>query len=211
MGRDASDCAKYDPRSLLTYNKFQENKLFDKLGDNGFFSLFGRVIKYVLSFDSLKKDQVVSIVDSVVESMGLKKDFYGDLRALIYNDLRRLGVITIGKGCNWRKDATASPTPLGEYIKKCLDSTREELLGAFPIALCYVKEWKIREDEAGFCAAITRGELGDYAELVKRAVEIFIKEAPPTCIPYGSQIANAIALLTSSSTSLTSSSGLTHA
>jgi hypothetical protein len=208
MGRDAADCTKYNPRSLLTYNKFRENKLFDKLGDNGLFLLLGRVIKNVLSSGSLKKDQVVSIVDSVVESMGLKKDFYGDLRALIYNDLRRLGVITISRGCDWHKDATASPTPLGEYIKRCLDGAKDELLGAFPIALCYVKEWKIREDEAGFCVAISRGELGDYAELVKRAIEIFIKEAPPTCIPYGSQIAKAIALLTSSSTS---PSGLTPA
>ncbi|MGC8584001.1 MAG: hypothetical protein ACP5MH_09800 [Thermoproteus sp.] len=199
MERDSADCAKYNTRSLLTYNK---------LGDDRLFSLFGKVIKYVLSFDSLKKVQVINTVDLVVESMGLKKDFYGDLRALIYNDLRRLGVITIGKGCDWHKDAAASPTPLGEYIKRCLDSAKEELLGALPIALCYVKKWEIREDEAGFCAAISRGELGGYAELVKRAVGIFVNEAPPTCIPYGSQIANAIALFTSSSTS---PSGLTPA
>ncbi|WP_052886115.1 hypothetical protein [Thermoproteus uzoniensis] len=191
MGRDSADCARYDPRSLLTYNK---------LGDDRLFSLFGKVIKYVLSFDSLKKVQVVSTVDLVVESMGLGKDFYGDLRALIYNDLRRLGVITIGKGCDWHRDVAASPTPLGEYIKRCLDGVKEKLLGALPIALCYVKKWEIREDEAGFCATISRGELGEYTELVKRAVDIFIKEVPPTCITYGSHIAKAIALLTSSST-----------
>jgi hypothetical protein len=196
MGRDAADCAKYDPRSLLTYNK---------LGDDRLFSLLGRVIKNILGSGSLKKDQVISVIDSVVKDMGLGTTFHGTLYALIYNDLRRLGVITIGKGCDWHKDAAASPTPLGEYIKRCLDSTKEELLGALPIALCYVKKWEIREDEAGFCAAISRGELGGYAELVKRAVGIFVNEAPPTCIPYGSQIAKAIALLTSSSTSLSGS------
>ncbi len=199
MGRDAADCAKYDPKSLLTYNKLRDDRLF---------SLLGRVIKNVLGSGSLKKDQVVSVVDLVVKNMGLGTTFHDTLYALIYNDLRRLGVITIGRGCDWHKDATASPTPLGEYIKRCLDGAKDELLGALPIALCYVKKWGIREDEAGFCTAISRGELGEYADLVKRAVDIFIKEAPPTCIPYGSQIAKAIALLTSSSTS---PSGLTPA
>ena len=193
------DVVKYDPSGL---------KAVEKLGGvDKSLLVYGLVMKRVLQMKEVEKEEVEKVVRDVLSGEGVEKRFYGNLVALLYNDLRRLGVLTVGHGKSWGEGEKARLTALGAWLARCV-GLDARVLGAAAVASCYLRRWEVDPEEAGFCSRAYEGEVGVHAELVRRAVEIFYNEAPPWCIPYGSDIRKARALLTSSAGSL---SGLTTA
>jgi hypothetical protein len=178
----------YGPARLLAY---------EKVGADVALRLYGRVIRRLLKMRRLDRGSAEEAIREELRQMGLDRSFYGDLVALVYDDLRRMGIVAIGQGGPWPAQKEATPTALGEQLRRCLDVPRDEDLGAFAVAFCYVRSWPLDSQEAGFCTALSDGRLPEGHEpLVRRAVELFYNNAPPACIPYASDMAKAKALLT---------------
>ena len=193
------ESVRYDPSNL---------KAVEKLGSaDKALSVYGSVVERVLQMGEVGKEEVEKVIKEVLSGQGVEKRFFGNLIALLYNDLRRLGVLTVGHGESWEGREKARLTSLGAWLTRCA-GLNARVLGAVAVASCYLRRWEVDPEEAGFCRRAYEGKLEGYKELVRRAVEIFYNEAPPWCIPYGSDFKKAIALLTSSAGS---PSGLTTA
>jgi hypothetical protein len=86
-------------------------------------------------------------------------------------------------------------TELAAGVARCLDYVGDELLAAIPIAHCAAKKQN-QAPQATLCHALAQGEVPPrYTELVEKAVEIFLKNAPPQCIPYAANIPKITSLL----------------
>lgn len=189
LGRE--DHVDYDPVDLKTPQKIDD---LDKL-----LEFYGRVLRRVLSMRLEAREAVEASIDAVIAEFELSRDFHDRLVAFIYNDLRRLGIITVGHGGDWRKMDKPQLTDLGEFLSRCLEKVPDKILGALPIAYCYLREWKLNPQEAGFCTALASDKIPKkWTQLVSKAVELTYNEAPPSCIPYRSDVRKAKALLTSS-------------
>ena len=186
----------YDARKLMAPGKLDADRALE---------LYGLALKRILRLDEVSKEEVEEAFREALRSAGVEKLFHGSLIALLYNDLRRLGVLTVGHGGAWSAGEKARLTNLGVWLSRCVD-VDARVLGALAVASCYLRPWDADPQEAGFCRGVYGGPLDEYAGFVRRAVGIFYDEAPAWCIPYGSDIIKAKALLTSSSGS---PSGLT--
>jgi len=150
------------------------------------FRLYGKLVKQVLnSPGGVRREDAELAAKKVAEEEGIK---LGDtsLYAMLYNDLRRLGVVTVGTG-NWVGEGRF--TPLGEWLKRCRDLD-EETLGALLFLLCVVKDWPLAEEEAGVCVkAIERLPRNYLKAAAERVEEVLID-----CMPYGADISRLAAL-----------------
>jgi len=150
------------------------------------FRLYGKLVKQVLnSPGGVRKEDAELVAKKVAEEEGIK---LGDtsLYAMLYNDLRRLGIVTVGKG-NWVGEGRL--TLLGEWLKRCrhLD---EETLGALQFFLCVVKDWPLAEEEAGVCVKARERLPSHYLKAVAERVEELLID----CLPYGADISKLVAL-----------------
>jgi len=197
IGSEISN-VEYDAETLQGYHKLKDQAL----------ELYGQLLKRILNGREISREAAESAIEEVLGNMGIVKLFSGGFKALLYNDLRRMGVLAIGHSGGWKAGERAMLTSLGMWLSRCIDKVDAETLGALAIASCYLKDWGLDPQEAGFCYGIYRGLPDKYAPIVKRAVVVFYNKTPPECIPYGSDIIKARALLTSP---LESQSGLTTA
>lgn len=144
------------------------------------FRLYGKLVKQVLnSPGGVRREDAELAAKKVAEEEGIK---LGDtsLYAMLYNDLRRLGVVTVGKG-NWVGEGRF--TPLGEWLKRCRDLD-EERLGVLLFLLCAIKNWPLAEEEAGVCVKAKETLPRHYLEAAAKKIE----ELPIECLPYGADI-----------------------
>lgn len=88
------------------------------------FEIYGEVLN-CLSSEKINKNKLISCIRSTVSPLLLVLQQKVDTLklALIYNDLRRLGVISIGHGGNWR-DEEAKLTTLGKLLFKYRDERK---------------------------------------------------------------------------------------
>ncbi|MCU7786781.1 hypothetical protein ODS41_02400 [Pyrobaculum sp. 3827-6] len=86
-------------------------------------------------------------------------------------------------------------TELAAEVARCLEYVGDELLAAIPIAHCAAKK-QDPPQQATLCRALSQGEVPPrYTELVEKALETYLKNAPPRCIPYAADIPKITSLL----------------
>ncbi|MGC8994720.1 MAG: hypothetical protein ACP5J0_04895 [Pyrobaculum sp.] len=86
-------------------------------------------------------------------------------------------------------------TELAAEVARCLEYVGDELLAAIPIAHCTAKKQN-PPPQATLCHALAQGDVPPrYTELVENALETFLKNAPPQCIPYAANIPKITSLL----------------
>ncbi len=80
--------------------------------------------------------------------------------AMVYNDMRRLGLLTIGSGTNWTKQE-AQLTAIGNTLKNCLPNIDDpKTLASLLLYLCGNQSHHkdLRQDEAGICFKLASGK-----------------------------------------------------
>jgi len=155
-------------------------------GPRDIFRLYGKLVKYMLNTPGgIRREDAEWVAKKVAEEERINIERTG-LYAMLYNDLRRLGIVTVGKG-NWVGEGRL--TLLGEWLKRCrhLD---EETLGALLFLLCVVKDWPLAEEEAGVCIKARERLPRDYLKAAAERVEELLID----CLPYGADISRLVAL-----------------
>ncbi|WP_167828089.1 hypothetical protein [Thermoproteus tenax] len=160
----------YDPARLQTPRK---------VGDEAF-RIYGEVLRAL--HERLRRGQRL-VAKEEVEGDILER-YRGLARSMVANDMRRLGVLTMGGGGNWQDDRPAAVTPLGEFAASCAARIRDaEVLGAVPFLLCRLRDWGLDPGEAGYCRSIktSRDPLFERA-LHLAGGHIYL------CLPYAAEV-----------------------
>ncbi|MEM4439127.1 MAG: AAA family ATPase, partial [Pyrobaculum sp.] len=194
---------RYNPNDLQIFTIIKKDiyveptTIYDRI-----FSVYGKVFKCVTqtvtldSIDSISKKDIEECIDKVISKFKFEYKIINEkIRkpqdlAIIYNDLRRLGIISIGSGGSWKKDKPAKLTPLGQRIKICLNRLDDEKIGALLVTLCRQMQNlsnELLKNEAGYCFKdqLTKNE----EELFRRANEVLGSFNPDaTCSPLTSKV-----------------------
>ena len=164
--------------------------------------IYGKVLILLAGLDTkiIRRNSVEEVVKSVLGSKVLESLRFDQVVSIIYNDLRRLCVISTGGGGDWRKDTEAILTSVGVQVSSCVHSLHRitdmdqpeivEFIGSLPIIFCSSRCYReCVEEEAGVCSKLCKGEVNDNAtlRLVAKAVEIAKKNIRllVSCLSYG--------------------------
>ncbi|MFZ8789206.1 MAG: AAA family ATPase [Acidilobaceae archaeon] len=126
------------------------------------YEIYGMVLLCIFSKSNNKtkndftKKEVTECVTYTLNSIQFYEDSKKKIRdlyaAFVYNDLRRLGVISVGHSENWRDDEKARLTDIGKFLKECVNKISEpDKLGALIFYLCNIYGNKVPRVEALVC------------------------------------------------------------
>ena len=133
------------------------------------------------------KNEVIECVTNTLKSIrayeGNKikiRDLYA---AFVYNDLRRLGVISVGHSENWRDDEKWRLTDIGKFLKECVNKISEpDKLGALIFYLCNIYGNKVPRVEALVCYNIWKKTKSYNIQILyKKATEYVEKQYLKMC------------------------------
>lgn len=149
---------------------------------------FGRLIQAVVYGQSLDKDAVAEAACRALEG----RDLYCDREKRAYvkplNDLRRLGILTVGGGGDWKRNIAARLTPLGEFIRRLGRGADAVLVGSAPFALCRCgyAAGSLHVAEAGYCLGLQSAVGDSLLETALASYWRYVKrEAAYQLVPYG--------------------------
>jgi MoxR-like ATPase len=132
------------------------------------------------------KNEIIDCVTNTLKSIRYE-DREAEIRLLraatVYNDLRRLGVISVGHSDNWRDDEKGRLTDIGKFLRECSYKISEpDKLGALIFYLCNIYGNKVPPKEASVCYNIWK-EKSPYniQILYKKATEQVEKEFIKMC------------------------------
>ncbi|WP_053240507.1 hypothetical protein [Pyrobaculum islandicum] len=148
---------------------------------------FGRLIQAVVYSQSLDKDAVAEAACRALEG----RDLYCDREKRAYvkplNDLRRLGILTVGGG-DWKRNVAARLTPLGEFIRRLGRGADAVLAGSAPFVLCHsgYAAGSLHVAEAGYCLGLQSAVGDSLLETALASYWRYVKrEAAYQLVPYG--------------------------
>ncbi len=152
------------------------------------YKIYGMVLLCILSKkeNDFTKNEIIDCVINTLKSIRYE-DREAEIRLLraatVYNDLRRLGVISVGHSENWRDDEKGRLTDIGKFLRECVDKISEpDKLGALIFYLCNIYGNKVPPKEASVCYNIWK-EKSPYniQILYKKAIEQVEKEYIKMC------------------------------
>jgi len=179
-------------------NELQLHKVGDKLveiardktgiGEGGYSDRFSASIAlYGWAIVSLSEDLTSEKVSKErVES--LEKKLSKNIKGRLYNDLRRLGLISLGKSGNWGRGAEARFASLFKRVSSCLrllgdigirGSDAYIIAGVLPFIYC-ISGLGEYSDESGVCSRLRElKDLSGLDEGTRRVVEAAIRLVAP--------------------------------
>ncbi|WP_053240234.1 hypothetical protein [Pyrobaculum islandicum] len=150
-------------------------QVLDKAGADGF-AVYGVLLRYLAKTRGVVHKRELEEVEKPL----LKK--FGVLPAMAYNDLRRLGVISVGRSGDWDSETPATLTQLGAFAVRCVWIEDNVKLGAILPIFCRVKNWPLDPGEAGYCIKLYNQQDAWLVEAIKLARPYILP-----CLPYGAE------------------------
>jgi len=157
------------------------------------YKIYGMVLLCIFSKNNNKtnndftKNEIIECVTNTLKSIrfyeGSKIKIRPLYAAFVYNDLRRLGVISVGHSEKWRDDEKGRLTDIGKFLRECAGKISEpDKLGALIFYLCYIYGNKVLREEASVCYNIWK-ETSPYniQILYKKAKEHVEKQYIKIC------------------------------
>ncbi len=173
----------YVPRQLQLIKKLNDPMLIYKI--------YGMVLLCIRQKKEKENDFTKNeIIECVTNTLKSIRDYEGSkikirplYAAFVYNDLRRLGVISVGHSENWRDDEKGRLTDIGKFLRECAVKISEpDKLGALIFYLCNIYGNKVPSEEASVCYNIWK-ETSPYniQILYKKATEYVEKQYIKMC------------------------------
>jgi MoxR-like ATPase len=152
------------------------------------YKIYGMVLLCILSKkeNDFTKNEIIDCVTNTLKSIRYedRETKIRHLRAAtVYNDLRRLGVISVGHSDNWRDDEKGRLTDIGKFLRECVDKISEpDKLGALIFYLCNIYGNKVPREEALVCYNIwAKTSSYNIQILYKKATEFVEKQYIKMC------------------------------
>jgi MoxR-like ATPase len=157
------------------------------------YKIYGMVLLCIFSKNNNKtnndftKNEIIECVTNTLKSIrfyeGSKIKIRPLYAAFVYNDLRRLGVISVGHGEKWRDDEKGRLTDIGKFLRECAGKISEpDKLGALIFYLCNIYGNKVPREEALVCYNIwAKTSSYNIQILYKKATEYVEKQYIKTC------------------------------
>lgn len=149
------------------------------------YQIYGMVLRCIFSLnkDDFTKNEIIDCVTDTLKSIRPKVRIRPLYTAFIYNDLRRLGVITVGHSGNWLENEKGRLTDIGKFLRECVNKFSEyDKLGALIFYLCNNYGNKVSRDEALVCHNIwEKTSPYNIQVLYKKATEYVEKQYIKTC------------------------------
>ncbi len=152
------------------------------------YKIYGMVLLCILSKkeNDFTKNEIIDCVTNTLKSIRYedRETKIRHLRAAtVYNDLRRLGVISVGHSENWRDDEKGRLTDIGKFLRECVDKISEpDKLGALIFYLCNIYGNKVPREEALVCYNIwAKTSSYNIQILYKKATEFVEKQYIKMC------------------------------
>ncbi len=157
------------------------------------YKIYGMVLLCIFSKNNNKtkndftKNEIIECVTNTLKSIRVYEGNKIKIRplyaAFVYNDLRRLGVISVGHSENWRGDEKGRLTDIGKFLRECVDKISEpDKLGALIFYLCNIYGNNVPREEALVCYNIwAKTSSYNIQILYKKATEYVEKQYIKMC------------------------------